>query len=103
MPHSEGLLGPFWPNSNEAKRGQGGSSAASKARWVPNHKCAHLSQRLIPKPILGPKLASGNHQRPPDQLQARISLQFRGRTPFIQCTSYSRTRSGAVGTPLVWD
>ncbi|MBW0559727.1 hypothetical protein O181_099442 [Austropuccinia psidii MF-1] len=83
-PRSVGLLGHFWPNSNEAKRGQGGSSAAPKARCVSNHKWAHLSQLLTPKPnqpTLGPKLAinqsiaAGNHQRPPDQLQARIPLQ----------------------------
>ncbi|MBW0566396.1 hypothetical protein O181_106111 [Austropuccinia psidii MF-1] len=34
-------------------------------------------------------MASGNHQRPPDQLQARIPLQLRGRLPFLQCTLYS--------------
>ncbi|MBW0475349.1 hypothetical protein O181_015064 [Austropuccinia psidii MF-1] len=33
-----GPLGPFWPNSYEAKRGQGGSTLAPKAKW------AHLSQ-----------------------------------------------------------
>ncbi|MBW0563644.1 hypothetical protein O181_103359 [Austropuccinia psidii MF-1] len=38
-----GHLGPFWPESNEAKRGQGGRSSAPKARWVSNHKWAHLS------------------------------------------------------------
>ncbi|MBW0580843.1 hypothetical protein O181_120558 [Austropuccinia psidii MF-1] len=32
-----GLLGPFWPNFNEAKRGQGGSPSAPKDKW------AHLS------------------------------------------------------------
>ncbi|MBW0500824.1 hypothetical protein O181_040539 [Austropuccinia psidii MF-1] len=40
MPLSMGHLGPLWPNSNEAKRGQGGSSSAPKARWVPKHKWA---------------------------------------------------------------
>ncbi|MBW0552867.1 hypothetical protein O181_092582 [Austropuccinia psidii MF-1] len=39
-----GPLGPFWPKSNEDKRGLGGSPPAPKARWVPKHKCAHLSQ-----------------------------------------------------------
>ncbi|MBW0541813.1 hypothetical protein O181_081528 [Austropuccinia psidii MF-1] len=39
-----GSLGPLWPKYNAAKRGQGGSSSAPKARWVPNHKWAHLSQ-----------------------------------------------------------
>ncbi|MBW0574492.1 hypothetical protein O181_114207 [Austropuccinia psidii MF-1] len=36
-----GQLGPFWPNSNEAK---GGSSEA------PNHNWAHLSQLLTQNP-----------------------------------------------------
>ncbi|MBW0469937.1 hypothetical protein O181_009652 [Austropuccinia psidii MF-1] len=42
-PQSMGPLGPFWPKSNEAKRGQGGSSSALKARWVPNHKWPQFS------------------------------------------------------------
>ncbi|MBW0466055.1 hypothetical protein O181_005770 [Austropuccinia psidii MF-1] len=55
-----GPLGPFWPKSNEAKRGQGGSAPAPKARWVPNHKWAHLSQfwcliSSIPKWTKGPQ------------------------------------------------
>ncbi|MBW0522607.1 hypothetical protein O181_062322 [Austropuccinia psidii MF-1] len=55
----------------------------------PNHKWAHLSQFWAPNPsnpelaktTLGPKMAkiqsmdSGNHQRPPAQLQVRISLK----------------------------
>ncbi|MBW0526892.1 hypothetical protein O181_066607 [Austropuccinia psidii MF-1] len=40
---SIGPLGPFWPKSNEAKRGQGGQLPTFKARWDPNHKWAHLS------------------------------------------------------------
>ncbi|MBW0500655.1 hypothetical protein O181_040370 [Austropuccinia psidii MF-1] len=49
-----------------------------------------------PKPPQDPKLAknhemaSGNHQRPPSQLQARIPLKFKGRLFLPQCTSYSR-------------
>ncbi|MBW0562203.1 hypothetical protein O181_101918 [Austropuccinia psidii MF-1] len=82
-------LGPFWPKYNEAKRGQGGGPPAYKARWVPNHKWAHLSQFWPPNlnnPKNGQKdprtqigqepqfghfqpLASGNHQRPPVQVQ----------------------------------
>ncbi|MBW0525142.1 hypothetical protein O181_064857 [Austropuccinia psidii MF-1] len=45
-----GPLGPFWPNSNEAKRGQGGSSAAPKARCGP------------PEPVDDPKWPK-NHLR----------------------------------------
>ncbi|MBW0471378.1 hypothetical protein O181_011093 [Austropuccinia psidii MF-1] len=43
-PWSVEPMGPFWPNSNESKRGQGGNPPAPKVRWVPNHKLAHLSQ-----------------------------------------------------------
>ncbi|MBW0590066.1 hypothetical protein O181_129781 [Austropuccinia psidii MF-1] len=75
-------LGPFWPKSNEANRGQAGRPPASKARWVPNHKWANLSlfwpqyqqsQNGQKKP--GPKighfkpLGFGNNQRPQDQVQ----------------------------------
>ncbi|MBW0491190.1 hypothetical protein O181_030905 [Austropuccinia psidii MF-1] len=68
---SIGPLGPFWLNSNEAKRGQGGDLPAPKARWT------HLSQvwppiSTIPKMAKrtpGPKFASGNHQRQPAQFQ----------------------------------
>ncbi|MBW0528071.1 hypothetical protein O181_067786 [Austropuccinia psidii MF-1] len=77
-----GPLRTSWPKSNEAKRGQGGCPPASKARWVPNHKWANLSlfwpqseqsQNCQKNP--GPKighfkpLASGNDQRPQDQVQ----------------------------------
>ncbi|MBW0528798.1 hypothetical protein O181_068513 [Austropuccinia psidii MF-1] len=38
-----GRFGPFWPSSNEAKRGQGGSSAAHLSQFLtPNgHKSVH--------------------------------------------------------------
>ncbi|MBW0473220.1 hypothetical protein O181_012935 [Austropuccinia psidii MF-1] len=39
-----GALRLLWPKPNEAKRGQGGSQPAPKARWVSNHKLAHLRQ-----------------------------------------------------------
>ncbi|MBW0511779.1 hypothetical protein O181_051494 [Austropuccinia psidii MF-1] len=35
-------------------------------------------------------MASGNHQRPPVQLQSKIPLSFRGRRFLPQCTWYSR-------------
>ncbi|MBW0495786.1 hypothetical protein O181_035501 [Austropuccinia psidii MF-1] len=105
-----GPLGPFWPKSNEAKRGQGGSPSAPKSRWIPNHKWAHLSQLWPQNPInpkwpkttLGPKLAinqlmaSGNHQRPPAQLKTRILLQFKGRLLLLQCTPYSRIQEWCI-------
>ncbi|MBW0585382.1 hypothetical protein O181_125097 [Austropuccinia psidii MF-1] len=85
---SMGPLGPFWLNSNEAKRGQGSDLPPPKARW------AHLSQFWPPistipkmdKRTPGPKFASGNHQ-----LKSRkISPQFRGRPLLHQCTPYQR-------------
>ncbi|MBW0541109.1 hypothetical protein O181_080824 [Austropuccinia psidii MF-1] len=104
-----GHLWPLWPAVHGtlrpllAKRGQGGRLSAPTARWVPNHKWAHLSQfwpqnainPKWPKTTLGPKvainqsMASGNHQRPPAQLKTRIPLQLRGRLLLLQCTLYS--------------
>ncbi|MBW0509057.1 hypothetical protein O181_048772 [Austropuccinia psidii MF-1] len=63
-----GGLGPFWPKSNVAKRGQGVNPLAPKARWVPSHKWAYLSP-FFAKRALGPKLATSNHQGPPAQVQ----------------------------------
>ncbi|MBW0514312.1 hypothetical protein O181_054027 [Austropuccinia psidii MF-1] len=71
------LLRPFFPNSNESKRGQGGSPLSPKARWVPNHKWAQIGQKdpRTPKSAIinnGPHfqpMTSGNHQGPPAQVQ----------------------------------
>ncbi|MBW0462536.1 hypothetical protein O181_002251 [Austropuccinia psidii MF-1] len=41
-------------------------------------------------------MASGNHQRPPDQLQARIPLQFRGRFLLPQFIPYSRIQEWCI-------
>ncbi|MBW0514547.1 hypothetical protein O181_054262 [Austropuccinia psidii MF-1] len=41
-------------------------------------------------------MASGNHQRPPAQLQARIPLSFRGRIFLPQCTPYSRIQEWCI-------
>ncbi|MBW0503193.1 hypothetical protein O181_042908 [Austropuccinia psidii MF-1] len=88
-----------------AQRGQGGRSSAPKARWVSNHKWAHLSQfwpRKWPKHIRTPKLAivqsmaSGNHQGPPAQLQARIPLKFRGRIFLPQFPPHSRIQEWCI-------
>ncbi|MBW0541662.1 hypothetical protein O181_081377 [Austropuccinia psidii MF-1] len=82
-PHPMGHLGPCWPESNVAKRGQVGSTPAFKARWVPNHKWAHIRPILAPNPNNPemakrnpvPKfakkhsLATFNDQRPPAQSQ----------------------------------
>ncbi|MBW0482709.1 hypothetical protein O181_022424 [Austropuccinia psidii MF-1] len=89
-PWNVGTLGPYWPKYNDSKRDQGGQPPDLKARWVPNHKWAHLRQILAPismfpkmaKTTSRPKLAvfqplaSGNHQRPPAQdQQAFPSIQ----------------------------
>ncbi|MBW0543542.1 hypothetical protein O181_083257 [Austropuccinia psidii MF-1] len=87
-------------------RPKGGNHLTPKARWVPNHNWTHLSQswpsipwtKIWPKnpldtkmaiepigPIFGhgppwtiiPAMASGNHQRPPDQL-SKHSPQLKG-------------------------
>ncbi|MBW0512709.1 hypothetical protein O181_052424 [Austropuccinia psidii MF-1] len=97
-PWSVGPLGPFWPKS----KGVG--------HKLPNHKWAHLIQFWPQNPInvkwpkttLGPKMAinqsiaSSNHQRPPDHLQERIPLQFRGRLLLPQCTPYSRIQEWCI-------
>ncbi|MBW0461906.1 hypothetical protein O181_001621 [Austropuccinia psidii MF-1] len=84
-------LGPLWPNSNEAKRGQGNSPEAPNFRSVPNHKWAHLSLfwPKIPKLAQGPKasrmaislktqaMASGNHKRPPSTFNKGLPLKIR--------------------------
>ncbi|MBW0473608.1 hypothetical protein O181_013323 [Austropuccinia psidii MF-1] len=49
-PWSMGPLGPFWPNPMRPKGAKGGSPLDPKARWVPSHKWAHLSQFLTMDP-----------------------------------------------------
>ncbi|MBW0546232.1 hypothetical protein O181_085947 [Austropuccinia psidii MF-1] len=89
-----GPLGPFWPKSNEAKRGQGGSSSSPKARSVPNHKWAHLSQFWPQNPInpemakttLGPKVGHNSAHglwQPPEATSSapsQDSPQLQGKT-----------------------
>ncbi|MBW0557091.1 hypothetical protein O181_096806 [Austropuccinia psidii MF-1] len=41
-------------------------------------------------------MASGNHQRPPAQLQEMIPLSFRGRIFLSQCTPYSRMQEWCI-------
>ncbi|MBW0531201.1 hypothetical protein O181_070916 [Austropuccinia psidii MF-1] len=41
-------------------------------------------------------MASGSHQRPPAQHQARIPLQFKGRLFLPQCTPYSRIQEYCI-------
>ncbi|MBW0499189.1 hypothetical protein O181_038904 [Austropuccinia psidii MF-1] len=98
-PWPMGQLGPFWPNFNEAKRGQGGKFSSPKPQvGLPEPFLTTNGQKttLGHKLAINQSMAPGNHQRPPDQLQASIPLQFRERLPLLQCTPYSRTRSGAI-------
>ncbi|MBW0466919.1 hypothetical protein O181_006634 [Austropuccinia psidii MF-1] len=92
---SVGHLGPFWPNFNEAKRGQGGQSLSFKPQVGP------------PEPFFGPKkalgplwtpfsaMASGNPQRPP-AAQIHSSPQLKGKIfPFLHAPGTQGCRSGA--------
>ncbi|MBW0506918.1 hypothetical protein O181_046633 [Austropuccinia psidii MF-1] len=80
---SVGPLGPFWPESNEAKRKKKGPSTSPEPQLGP-HEPILTSNLNIPKngqkdprtqigkePHSGhfQPLASANHHRPPDQLQ----------------------------------
>ncbi|MBW0512135.1 hypothetical protein O181_051850 [Austropuccinia psidii MF-1] len=93
---SMGPLGPFWPKSNEAKRGPGGSPPAPKARWVQNHKGAHLSPILAPN-LNNPKMAKRTPRTTGWPLETtrghqlsyrEASPQLRVRPLFHQCTLY---------------
>ncbi|MBW0570984.1 hypothetical protein O181_110699 [Austropuccinia psidii MF-1] len=84
-----GTIRPLLAKSNEAKRCQGGSSSAPKARWGP-------PEPLCPQWPNSPEMASGSHQRPPAQLQARIPLSFRGRLFLPQCTLHSRMQEWCI-------
>ncbi|MBW0573965.1 hypothetical protein O181_113680 [Austropuccinia psidii MF-1] len=96
-----GRLGAFWPNSNETKRGKGGSPPAPKARLVENHKWAHLSQfwsqsqqsqRMAKNHIVAtfnpwPRETTRVHQLRP----RKVSPKFRGRplrTKGSRCGAY---------------
>ncbi|MBW0574506.1 hypothetical protein O181_114221 [Austropuccinia psidii MF-1] len=48
-----GPLGPFWPNSNEVKRGQGGGSSAPTARFGPKMSKNHLRTQIGHKSVHG--------------------------------------------------
>ncbi|MBW0578272.1 hypothetical protein O181_117987 [Austropuccinia psidii MF-1] len=82
----------------------GGSSSAPKSKWAQ----IPISPEMAKRPS-GPKMASGNHQRPPAQLQARIALRFRERLSFLKdagvvhiwynialCTIFSQQSNGEI-------
>ncbi|MBW0588279.1 hypothetical protein O181_127994 [Austropuccinia psidii MF-1] len=88
------------------------------ARWVPNYNWTHLSQFLATNPLdpilaknpldtkmaiepvgppwnIIPAMASGNHQRPPDQL-SKHSPQLKGDLSIPPCTPYSRLQQWCI-------
>ncbi|MBW0581761.1 hypothetical protein O181_121476 [Austropuccinia psidii MF-1] len=67
-----GPIRPLWPNPMQPK---GGSALALKARWVPN-PIKTLRIHFWPWTTFQP-VASGNHQRPPDELR-NPSPQLKG-------------------------
>ncbi|MBW0520044.1 hypothetical protein O181_059759 [Austropuccinia psidii MF-1] len=108
MPCTMGPLGPFWPKSNEAKRGQGGQPPTLKAMWDPNHKWAHLGQcwpSISPVPQMairtpGPKLAIFNPwpleiTRDHQIKLKKVSPSFRGKTSLHQFSLYHGFSNGA--------
>ncbi|MBW0552862.1 hypothetical protein O181_092577 [Austropuccinia psidii MF-1] len=78
-------FGHFWPSSNEAKRGQGGSPGVPNDRWVQNHKWASLSlfrpkdhkPPEWPGPPRTPAMASDSHQRVPATFHEGYQLKIR--------------------------
>ncbi|MBW0515714.1 hypothetical protein O181_055429 [Austropuccinia psidii MF-1] len=103
---SVGQLAPFWPNPMRPK---GGNPLAPKARWVPNHNWAHLSQ-IWPQMTInhhriqfGPgspwtifqPMTPGTHQRPPGLLSSILLLILRGILRFLHAPHTQGCRSGA--------
>ncbi|MBW0465694.1 hypothetical protein O181_005409 [Austropuccinia psidii MF-1] len=91
---------PFWPNPMSPK---GGSTSAPKARWVPNHNWAHLSQ-FRPQIQNGHKdpqdpILANNHCGPlfsPWPLVATRSAQLKGNSFTPPCTPYSRLQEWCI-------
>ncbi|MBW0500280.1 hypothetical protein O181_039995 [Austropuccinia psidii MF-1] len=72
-------LGPFWPNSNDAKRGQGGRSVGPPENvWA---KILKLAQGLKTLNLAIPTIAYGKNKRPPDTFNNGVSPQDQG-TPW---------------------
>ncbi|MBW0554142.1 hypothetical protein O181_093857 [Austropuccinia psidii MF-1] len=75
---SVGPSGPFWPKSNDAKRGQGGQPPTSKARW------AHVSQ------IWPPSHQSHKWPKGPQDLNSPFSTLFLWQSPEATSSSSGR-------------
>ncbi|MBW0536092.1 hypothetical protein O181_075807 [Austropuccinia psidii MF-1] len=76
-----------------ASLAQGGIPSAPKPQVGPPEPV--LAPKW-PKTTSGPPMASGNHQRPPAQLQEKIPLSFRGRIFLSQYTPYSRIQEWCI-------
>ncbi|MBW0552462.1 hypothetical protein O181_092177 [Austropuccinia psidii MF-1] len=102
-------LGPFWPNSNGDKRGQGDRLAAppeavfgqnfKRSKMAKSNKNLKLAQGpKIPKFSQGLKaqaMASGNHQRTPATFNQGVPPQDQGNPwPNSNAPKSVRTRSG---------
>ncbi|MBW0489989.1 hypothetical protein O181_029704 [Austropuccinia psidii MF-1] len=94
-----GPLGSFLPKSNEAKKGQ---PPTPKASWVPNH--TWVGNPNLPKndqkdfrTQIGhfQPLASGNHQRPPAQVQKAFP-SIQGKNSPLQMYSVPRIQAWCI-------
>ncbi|MBW0576565.1 hypothetical protein O181_116280 [Austropuccinia psidii MF-1] len=99
------------------KRAKGGNHLAPKDRWVPNHKWPPipwtqnwpkdlLDTNLVINPVgpifghgppwtILPAMASGNHQRQPDQLSKHFP-QLKGNSFIPPCTPYPRLQEWCI-------
>ncbi|MBW0480713.1 hypothetical protein O181_020428 [Austropuccinia psidii MF-1] len=103
-PQSMGPLSPFWPKFDVAKRRKGGIPLAPKARWVPNHKWAHLSQvwpqsqqsQKWPRTIFW-KISTPGLWKPPQAIRsglARFPLNSGEELSFTNLLHTKRSRQG---------
>ncbi|MBW0583551.1 hypothetical protein O181_123266 [Austropuccinia psidii MF-1] len=92
---SMGPLGPFWPKSNEAKRGQGAVHQPSgpQVGYFSAHGLWQPVEATSSAPIKDSPQVQGKTFA---QLQSRIPLKFRGRLFLPQCTPYSRIQEWCI-------
>ncbi|MBW0569252.1 hypothetical protein O181_108967 [Austropuccinia psidii MF-1] len=89
-----GPLGPFWPQSNEAKRGQGGQPPTLNSRWahliqVWPQSCQSHKWPKGPQEANWPVSSPGLWQSPEATRSSSASF------PFHQCTPHHGLRNGA--------
>ncbi|MBW0503979.1 hypothetical protein O181_043694 [Austropuccinia psidii MF-1] len=75
-------------------RPKGAKGAVHRPKYQSTHKWP--KDRQDHRWAIVEPMASGNHQRPPAQLQSRITLKFRGRLFLPQCTLYSRIQEWCI-------